>query len=246
MTKIERELRFLRLCVVVLAVFLGVILLSSLKGARRKADFEVINVERINIVEKDGKLRMVISNKERFPDGVMDGRTLPRKGGKSPGMLFYNDAGDENGGLIFGSSETKDGWEAGAALLFDQYKQDQTIGIMYQEQNGRRMAGLKVWDRPDQPLTEVYDRFEALEKMKEGLEKSEAKKELEKEVREGKFGAQRVFVGKRPDRSAAITLADTRGRTRFQVVVDSAGLSRLEFLNEDGSVSFSLPPKENQ
>ena len=36
-----------------------------------------------------------------------------------------------------------------AGLMFDQLKQDQTIGFSYTESNGRRTAGFQVWDRAD-------------------------------------------------------------------------------------------------
>ena len=51
--------------------------------------FAEIDVERINIVEKDGKFRMVISNKERQHPGIIDGKTLPREEGRPAGMLFF-------------------------------------------------------------------------------------------------------------------------------------------------------------
>ena len=46
----------------------------------------------------------------------------------------------------------EDGYTAGAALLFDSFKQDQVIGIMHDDSNGQRRAGLWVWDRPDEPF----------------------------------------------------------------------------------------------
>ena len=61
----------------------------------------MISVERINIVEKDGKLRMVISNRARQHPGVLDGKVMPRPNGRPPGMIFFNHRGDEAGGLIF-------------------------------------------------------------------------------------------------------------------------------------------------
>src|ERR1700749_2684464 len=68
------------------------------------ADFDELRVHRINIVEPDGTLRMVISNKDRLPPVIIKGRERPDMGEPRPqaGMLFYNDEGSENGGLIFG------------------------------------------------------------------------------------------------------------------------------------------------
>lgn len=66
--------------------------------------FDVIQVHRIDVVEPDGTLRMVISNKNRLPPVIVKGKEHPEFGEPRPqaGMLFYNDEGSENGGLIFG------------------------------------------------------------------------------------------------------------------------------------------------
>ena len=111
-----------------------------------------IDVERINILEHDGTLRMVLSNSSRAPDPTCDGETFKRSGGNSAGVIFYNDEGDECGGLVFGSRHGDGGHGAGAALLFDQFKQDQVIGIMHEETGTRRRAGFWVWYRPDDPF----------------------------------------------------------------------------------------------
>lgn len=43
--------------------------------------------------------------------------------------LSSYDEGDECGGLVFGGKKVGDEYSAGGALLFDQYKQDQVLGI---------------------------------------------------------------------------------------------------------------------
>src|SRR3546814_12848643 len=77
------------------------------------------------------------------------------------GMLFFNDEGDEVGGLTFASKSVGDARRASASLMFDQYKLAQTVGIQYAEANGERMAGFRVWDRPEwliNPLMEMSER----------------------------------------------------------------------------------------
>ena len=63
--------------------------------------FEEIRVHRIDVVEPDGTLRMVISNRDRLPGVIVKGKELPKSGRPGAGMLFYNDEGSENGGLVF-------------------------------------------------------------------------------------------------------------------------------------------------
>ena len=238
--KLKKELRLLKGYTIFLTIVLSAAVLMGFRASEKNAHLEEIDVERINVVEKDGKLKLVISNQERFPDPIMNGQVLKRRGDKSPGMLFYNDRGDEVGGLIFGGSEKDGKVNAGAAFLFDQFNQDQTIGLMYNESEGRRFAGLNVWDRPDTPLLENAGKLEAIEKMKDGPEKREAMKKLGEE---GAFGARRVFVGKGRDKAALVVLSDTKGNPRIKMMVDEAGRAKIDFLNEKGNVVSSLPEK---
>ncbi|HJQ27622.1 MAG TPA: hypothetical protein VKA60_27305 [Blastocatellia bacterium] len=235
--RLLREIRFLKAYAFVLTVLFGVIIISGFTQASQKPRFDTLEVQRINVVEKDGTVKMVLSNKERAPDALINGKSYPRQGGNSPGIVFYNDKGDECGGLVF-SGDAGGKPNAGAALLFDQYHQDQTVGIMYNDSNGRRFAGLNVWDRPETPLWDMVENWEKIKAMKEGPEKTEAIKKLQES---GAFGAQRVFVGKGRDKAAAVILSDGKGKARIKMSVDEAGVARLEFLDENGKVAYSLP-----
>ena len=83
--RIERQLRMLQLYTAALTILLLVMLVSAFQKPRPK--FEEIDVERINIVEADGKLRMTISNQERVPDPVINGNTYAgaRRGSRARG-----------------------------------------------------------------------------------------------------------------------------------------------------------------
>jgi cytochrome oxidase Cu insertion factor (SCO1/SenC/PrrC family) len=237
-TKIERELRFLKAYAVIATIVFAVFILTAFT-LQKKQKFEEIDVERINVVEKDGKLKLVISNKERFPDLILDGKpTGARVNNPNAGMLFYNEKGDEVGALQF-SGNIKDGkTEAYSGLLFDQFNQDQILGLSYYENDGKRFAGLNVWDRPETLSTSDFlKRRDAIRKMPEGAEKTEALKKL----REDSFNAQRVFVGKGRNKDAVIYLYDAKGKERIRMSVSAEGTPKLEFLDESGKVIYSLP-----
>jgi hypothetical protein len=152
-------------------------------------------------------------------------------------MLFYNDQG-ECGGLSFSGAERAGGHSANAGLMFDQFRQDQTIGLQYSDNNGQRSAALRIWDRPDVPLTQLLERREAVRKMPEGPEKQEATRKLEEAMR----SPTRVVVGKGGKKEAVVMLADAQGRPRIHLAVDATGDPRLEFLDENGKVFHRLPP----
>jgi hypothetical protein len=211
---------------------------SSSADNQQKTKFQEIDVERINVVEKDGRLKMVISNAERQHPGVIDGRMLDRK--RPAGMLFFNDKGDENGGLSFSGNQTPDGkGNASALLAFDRFNQDQTVAIQYGESGGRYYSGLRVWDRPDRSLGLVVDELQKIEKMKDGPEKTAAQQKLREMAAPGT--AERAFVGRDRENASVVRLNDANGKTRARLSVDASGNPKLEFLDEAGKVTYSLP-----
>jgi hypothetical protein len=237
---LQRQIRFLKAYAFVLTVLFGLAVLCGFTWANQKAKFDEIDVARINIVEKDGTIKMVISNKERAPDALLKGKFSKRQGGNSPGIIFFNDMGDECGGLVFYGEDREGKSRAGSALLFDQFLQDQTIGIMYSEADGRRRAGLYVWDRPDVDLLQTMETLKPILALPDGAEKTQA---LNKLRERGQLGAQRLFIGKSQDRSAAIVLFDAMSRPRLRLRVEAAGEAHIEFLDAKGQVVQSLPEK---
>lgn len=199
--------------------------------------FDEITVQRINVVDGNGTLRLVIANKDRMHPGIMDGKTINRPRPVA-GFIFFNDEGDEVGGLTYTGQERDGQRRANAGLMFDQLKQDQTVGIQYSESNGQRTAGFTVWDRSDTRLSELIDRLNAANAIQNQAQREAA-------VRAARAaappGPRRVFVGKTADRSAGMTLADAQGRTRLTIKVDADGQAAIEFLDADGKVVQRVP-----
>ena len=54
-------------------------------------------------------------------------------------------------------------------------------------------------------------------------------------------GARRVTAGTLLDRSATIALYDPNGKVRIRISVDRAGNPKMDFLDETGKVTYSLP-----
>lgn len=99
--------RLLLIYAVVLTCVVTVMLLAG-AAAPKTSDFDEITVHRINVVEPDGTLRMVISNHARLPGIIVRGKEQPFDRPQA-GMIFYNDEGSENGGLIFGGHRNPKG-----------------------------------------------------------------------------------------------------------------------------------------
>ena len=147
---------------VVSTALLCVVLIAATQP--HTSDFDEIRVHRIKIVEPDGTLRMVISNKERLPPVIIKGEERPEMGEPRPqaGMIFYNDEGSENGGLIFGGRKNEKGEviDSGGSLSFDKYGAGQIIQLAGVDDKENRFAGLgvndgrrRVWIGRDDPGT---------------------------------------------------------------------------------------------
>jgi hypothetical protein len=244
MEKLQTDVRLLKAYALLLTLLLGVFMFAGFRQSQQKTKFAELDVERINIVDKDGKLKMVISNSERQHPGLFDGKTNPART-RPPGMLFFNDKGDECGGLIF-KGDQKDGKaDAGALLAFDRFRQDQTVGISYSEDNGQYDAALLVWDRSETSLAGVIDEMRAIEKMPDGPEKTQAMQKIREMPGGWDSGAKRVFVGRTREKAAVLALSDPQGHPRLQLMVDAQGAAKLEFLDEKGNVVQRLPAESS-
>lgn len=122
------------------------------------ASFREITVERINVVEPDGRLRMVVSNHDRLPGIIVRGEEQPFERSQA-GMLFYNDDESETGGLIFGGRRDADGniVDSGGSLSFDKYEANQVVQLLGVDDSENRFAGLVVTDSVTG--SEVYRRL---------------------------------------------------------------------------------------
>jgi len=235
---IRRQLRILQVCTAAscaVLVFLSVTAFTQSSSGQR---IDELTVQRLNVVDANGTLRMVISNKDRQHPGVIDGITMNRRR-TSAGLLFFNDEGDEVGGLTFSGTDDN-GRRADARLMFDQLKQDQIIGISYGEGGGQRTAGLQVWDRSEQPVSDLVKAVNAANALPEGPQREEA---LQKARANAPAGPQRVFVGKNADRNATVSLADANGKPRLVMTVGADGSASIEFLDANGNVMQRIPAR---
>ncbi len=152
--RMRRDLRLLKAYSLLLTLLLGALAVAAFRGPQKQR-FGEINVERINVVEPDGSLRMVIANRARSIGPIYKGRPFGYPGGTRPGIIFFNDEGTENGGLTFQGQRRPDGtFTANTGLSFDQFEQDQIVVLNYADDNGTRRAGLTIGDRAN---VNIYD-----------------------------------------------------------------------------------------
>ncbi|MHC5002522.1 MAG: hypothetical protein ACYTJ0_05305 [Planctomycetota bacterium] len=216
----------------------------ALMGAGRQDDpgrepwaLEEISVQRINVVEPDGSLKMVISSAARMHPGRIGGKDLPPRS-RPPGIIFFDEQGDEAGGILI----TGDGESRFGGFLVDQIGSDESVRLVsqqaYTDDGFLHRAGLSVTDRsPDIPLLELLDLIEEIRAIEDPQEQEARMQELRDQ---GALARNRLFVGRDADGGVLVDLRDTTGRSRLRLAVSAEGEPRIEFLDESGAVTRTV------
>jgi len=251
--RIERDVRFLKIYAVVTStVIIGLSVMAfSRQGDAARGDiraahakFDVIDVERVNVMEPDGKYRLVLSNSARSQGPLYKGKPFLYSGTARPraGLIFFNDEGTEDGGLTYSGKQLGDtGYTALGHLSFDQFNQDQVFVIQYVDRNGKRRVGIQINDRHNVNIHDWAAQRDSLGKLPDGAAKTAALRKLNDGSADDPRVAERLYVGRDTLKSAIVKLSDRQGRTRLRMLVDSLGVPRLEFLDADGRVTYRVP-----
>jgi hypothetical protein len=139
--------RFLAIYSGALTLTFAVTVLCGFSSWNKSETFDQISVHRINVIEPDGTLRMVISNHDKLPGLIVHGKEQSFARPQA-GMLFYNDEGSENGGLIFSGHRNEKGEivDSGGSLTFDKYGENQIVQLAGVDDKEDKFAGLVVSD----------------------------------------------------------------------------------------------------
>jgi hypothetical protein len=126
------------------------------------------------------------------------GKEFPKVDRPGAGLLFYNNEGTENGGLVFGGHRNEKGEivDSGGSLSFDKYGQTgQIVQLAGVDDKDNQFAGLAVNDEK-----------------------------------------HRIWVGRKGDGAAVVSLTDAKGRKRIVMQVTADGTASLDFLDSEGQV----------
>jgi hypothetical protein len=242
---IRREIRRLKGYSLLMTAAFGVMAFTAFRqgSQAQTTKFTEIDVQRINIVEPDGKLRLVISNRPRSIGPIYKGQPFGYEGGGRPGLIFFNDEGTENGGLTFTGSRGADGrYRASSGFSFDQFDQDQILYFQYSDNNGARRTGMTIADRAD---VNIFDLVQARDSIVNSMPDSPARTAALEKLMGPRDGvpmfAQRIYVGRDQAKNAMVNLSDKNGKIRIRMMVDSLNRPSLDFLDESGKVTASFP-----
>jgi hypothetical protein len=257
--QLERDVRFLKRYAMLTTAMLVVGCFAAFKQnpvaqAGGKVKFTEIDAERINIVEPDGKYRIVLSNRPRSIGPIYMGKPFGYEGGGRPGMLWFNDEGTENGGFTFTGTKCEDGtnkitkrpcrigtYNAQTHFTFDQFDQDQIFVMNYNDQNGTRRVGLTISDRHNENIfKQVQLRDSILKNTPDTAAAQAAIIRAFSGTPENPGNAERLYIGRDAAKNAILNMRDPQGKPRLRLVVDSLGGARIEFLDVSGRVTNTI------
>jgi hypothetical protein len=228
-----------------IAIAHGGIALLRVSGAEqhddRHPDFDQLTVHRLNVVEPDGTPRLVISDKAEFPGGFFKGREFTRSDRQEAGMLFMNNEGTENGGMLFGGYQSTDGKQHSFGhLSFDEYELDQTLSMDTNQDGETRETAYQINDNGATLLTpEVIAAYSASRAMPDGPEKQKALAAVAAKYPIKLRG--RASLERDVDKSAVLRLRDPDGHTRILLRVAPDGTPTMQFLDAAGKVTHEWP-----
>lgn len=260
MDQIKRQNNLLKITISIVSLInFGLIFMSFNTNKTQK--FEEIDVERINIIEKDGTLKLALFNSERLTRGL-DGDK--RQGtGTISGMLFYNQEGYEAGGLVYDGRKIEGGQDMGSGLMFDGYRQDQTIALQHNERKDSLASfyedALKIMSRPDRSDVKEEYRFYAL-KYPDRFGNDDTPRLTKEQIdsidfvlsRQNKVAHQRIYLGsKRGDKGggwydqSGLWIKNKYGRDMIRIYVDETNTPKFEVLDSLGkTVKYNLIKSE--
>lgn len=238
--KLNRKVNLLIGYAVVSTVLFAFILFSAFRRHEQKLSLDELTLKRLNVVGEDGSLRVVISNETRQHSGRAEGKDqAARKRGA--GFLFFNEDGDECGGLLYELNHQHDTAHSYMGFTMDQYRNDQVIQIIneenYQGDQAQIFRGYRINEYPKgSRLAANLDRMNEIKKIKNPEERQRQMAELRKTAIE----RTRVFLGMAPDSLDGLFLFDHQGKPRMKIYVDPEGNPRFEVIHRDGTVKDVL------
>ena len=168
--------------------------------------------------------------------------------------MFYNEEGQETGGLVYRGRVISGGQEADCTLTFDQFRQDQNVYLHHEEHKDAQSLkiedGLTINQRPD--WTAVKDEFGIYEQIQK-LPPAQREELRLKSAQAEKIFARRLFLGVQRGNqggkaynNAGIFIKNKWGRDAIKIYVDDDNKPHIQVLDPLGNsviYEVNIPPK---
>jgi len=136
--RLNAKVNFLTFYLIVCTIALFAALMYILWGESKSVLHDELSTKRINTVGEDGSLRMVISNEHLQHPGRIAGRDIPPRE-RSPGILFFDNDGNECGGLVYEEKTEGNAIDKMMSFTMDNRNNDQVLHLLNDEhyENGK-------------------------------------------------------------------------------------------------------------
>ncbi len=204
---------------------------------------EELMVKKITIVGEDNSPRMVLSNEDRQHSGRMNGKDWEKRQ-RPAGIIFFNNEGDECGGLVYQVKEKDGKIISGMSFTMDNYKDDQVLQILNDEYyaNGKAYIerGISINQYPLGTNIDVRNKkLDSLKTIKDDKERKQKINELMKQ--EG--AVNRLFIGKTKGNSSGLFLSGPDGQPKMMIYVDEKGNPKIQTFNDKGEIKDFIENK---
>lgn len=228
--------RLLKIYSGTITIALAALILSAAR-APKKAEFDELTVQRINVVEPDGTLRLTISGNARFPGTPVKGREIPRPDRTDmAGMIYMDDEGTEIGGFSWGGRTVDGKTKAFGHFSFDRYLGDENISLGTDERDGKMGTALEIRDSYSGLEASLEpERIRALPRDQQDAAWAAWKKKYP--------STQRMALGRDKDGSVVHAMKDSQGRLRILMQVAPDGEPSIQLLDAEGKVTARIPEK---
>ena len=238
-----RQIRVLQGVICGLVVVTGLLCVNLVHPFLPAQRVKVLRADRVEIREEDGTLKAALSNSARWEGERANGAV------RFSGLLFYNEEGQETGGLIYQGKAIPGGQDSDVSLTMDQYRQDQNVYLNHTEHvdgQGRALSdGLTILSRPDwTKLKEEFATGKALATLPRGQQDAARLAAFES----GKLSTRRLFYGVKrgvkenvPFDDAGLFIKNRLGHDAIRLYVDYDNRPHFEVYDRLGrSVMYEL------
>ena len=241
--KLERKINFLTAYAVLSALIISFFAFSSFSEKDKIEEIDELIVKKITVVGEDNLPRMVLSNESRQHSGRMNGKEWGKRERPS-GIIFFNNQGDECGGLVFQTKEKDGKIISGMSFTMDNYKDDQVVQILndefYADGKAYIKRGISINEFP--VGSSVDERNDKLKELRTIEDKKERRAKIN-ELMEKEGSVNRLFIGKTKGNSSGLFLAGPDGSPKMMIYVDEKGVPKIQTFGENGEIKDFLENK---
>ncbi len=141
---------------------LAALILSAYAAYRFHHALRFLTVRKLVLVDETGTPRLIMAAGDQIPGPVVRGRVYPAilRGGSSHNtaeafrpavIVFLNDEGTEQGGIVWFGRKTRDGWAQMWRFSLDPYLQNEIFSFRVDDVNGKRAVRVDLMDHPVDP-----------------------------------------------------------------------------------------------